>query len=432
MAAQSGAKETDPLLPTPGPTPRGSSGYSTPRGKRDWLDYCAFAAVSRDQGKEFDELKIDVHGQDEMTYQPASLLRWSALLFPEGSIWRSSQLWHTMLKVFVLAMCVAAIVVLCVPDPVSLRIHHFLKISYFLNFFVGLCVSFFMTSSLNRWHECTEGFLELGDAIRNLQMQFQALGAPEERMDLCTRYGLLSGYFLKHELAQETMDPGELDGAKEVMWKAFALPAGKEVQGYEPHVDEGELEVLREVSDPAGVMWTWVSSLVARMAEDGEIPGMATPTYGRIMNLAQDAHDGIRHVRSSISVRAPFVYVHMLASLVHVNNILNAISLGLVFGTAISGLLIHKDIHYFEPKVRGNQVERDSSFALVTILICTLGPLFYQAITEISIAISNPFTCQFGRIPVDRILSSLQEDLADGKTMTSKLPHWERPRFKRA
>merc|ERR1719421_2235518 len=149
-------------------------------------------------------------------------------------------------------------------------------------------------------------------------------------------------------------------------------------------------------------MWSWITPLVARMAEDGEIPAMATPTYGRIMNLAQDAHDGIRHVRTNISIRAPFVYVHMLASLVHINNIMNALCFGLVLGITVSGHLVHWGFHMYEPKVRGNQVERDSSFCFVTFFVCTCGPFLYQAITEISLALTQPFASSYGRIPVER------------------------------
>merc|ERR1719272_1158450 len=53
-----------------------------------------------------------------------------------------------------------------------------------------------------------------------------------------------------------------------------------------------ETEVLQLVDDPASLVWIWVASLVGRMAQDGEIPGMPTPTYGRIMNLVQEAHGG--------------------------------------------------------------------------------------------------------------------------------------------
>jgi hypothetical protein len=189
-----------------------------------------------------------------------------------------------MLKLLGVVGLVCAAVVFTVPDPVTLKIEHFLKISYFLNFFVGLCVSFFMKSSLERWHDCTEGFLELGDAIRNLHMQFQALGATEERADMCIRYGLLSGYFLRFQLVYETQAPREIQETKQRMWEAITSTSMQVAKGITPKIDTDELKMLMTVSDPAGVMWNWISSLVARMAEDGEIPGMATPTYRRIMN----------------------------------------------------------------------------------------------------------------------------------------------------
>merc|ERR1719214_520373 len=85
-----------------------------------------------------------------------------------------------------------------------------------------------------------------------------------------------------------------------------------------------ETAQLRPLSDHAGLLWIWIGSLIGRMAQDGEIPPMASPTYGRIMNLAQEAHNGIRNVKASVCVQTPFVYVHMLASLVHINNLINA------------------------------------------------------------------------------------------------------------
>lgn len=366
---------------------------------------------------------------DEMAYQPQSLLSWFSVLRMHGTIWTSGSLWLAMAKLCCLFILVTAVVIVAVPDPVSLKIENFIKLSYFLNFFVGLLSGFFMTSSLNRWHDCAQGFLELGDAIRNLLMQFQALGVAKERSDLCMRYGLLSGWFLKQQLSEEALPAEYSQDSRRAMWKALAAQPGQLELGSKPLLDEQELDVLKKVSDPSGVMWTWITSLVARMAQDGEIPGMATPTYGRIMNIAQDAHDGIRHVRSSISVRAPFVYVHMLASLVHINNIMNAVCFGLCMGIAISGHLIQSGYHYYTPKVRGNQVERDTSFTLVTAFVCCIGPLLYQAITEISVALSQPFGTNYGRLPIDRMLFSLEEDLLDGKVLAASPPHWEPPHF---
>merc|ERR1719491_1361050 len=104
----------------------------------------------------------------------------------------------------------------------------------------------------------------------------------------------------------------------------------EEADGAVPHYEKNqyrsisrdERTLLERVQDPrgdltlSGNMWMWVATLVGRMAQDGEIPPMASPTYGRIMNLCQNAHAGIRTVKSSINVQAPFAYAHTLAVIV--------------------------------------------------------------------------------------------------------------------
>ena len=46
-------------------------------------------------------------------------------------------------------------------------------------------------------------------------------------------------------------------------------------------------DLLANVVDPSQTLW--VTSLLTRMAADGEIPAMPTPTYGKIMSLADKA-----------------------------------------------------------------------------------------------------------------------------------------------
>merc|ERR1719247_3671730 len=107
----------------------------------------------------------------------------------------------------------------------------------------------------------------------------------------------------------------------------------------------GEADDLKSTRDPPGMMWIWVAALMGRLAQDGFIPPMASPTYGRIMNLAQSAHAGIREVRQNVSVQAPLTYTHLLASLVHINNLLNAVTFGVVSGLALGTALMKYDMH---------------------------------------------------------------------------------------
>merc|ERR1719446_1131066 len=105
-----------------------------------------------------------------------------------------------------------------------------------------------------------------------------------------------------------------------------------------------EADVLRQTRDPPGMMWMWIAALIGRLAQDGDIPPMASPTYGRILTLCQAAHGGIRQVRAAISVQAPLTYTHLLATLVHLNNLLNAFTFGIVSGVAVGTALIAHDL----------------------------------------------------------------------------------------
>ena len=40
----------------------------------------------------------------------------------------------------------------------------------FLNAFVGMLLGFFVSSSMNRWHGCDQGFMELLEAVRCMHM----------------------------------------------------------------------------------------------------------------------------------------------------------------------------------------------------------------------------------------------------------------------
>merc|ERR1719277_2141770 len=98
---------------------------------------------------------------------------------------------------------------------------------------------------------------------------------------------------------------------------------------------EKEKLLLETKNDCSGQMWFWIGSLVGRMAQDGEVPGMPTPTYGRIMNLAQVGQEFVRNVRCCVKIRVPFIYMHMLAALVMANNLMYSFNLGLTVGSSL-------------------------------------------------------------------------------------------------
>jgi len=328
---------------------------------------------------------------------------------------------------------VCTITILAVPNPATLKVAKFTEISKFLNVVVGLLLGFFMSSSMNRWHSCVNGFLELLDAIRNLQMQFVALGVPEKENNLCLRYGFASAWLLYGQLLVETKKLTATQSTdREMMWKKLVKKVA--------HIDrtensfllvDWEVKVLRTTRDPPGMMWMWVAALIGRLAQDGWIPPMASPTYGRIMNLCQSAHGGIRQVRAAISVQAPLTYTHMLATLVHINNLLNAITFGLVSGVAIgTAMQAHKMGNYnnrHDASMR--ESTQDWQNMAVTFMYCFFGPLLYQALLLISMHLAQPFDSEDAKIPLDRLLHQLEVDMCNGRDLVDHMD-FEKPAFK--
>merc|ERR1719498_179218 len=114
-----------------------------------------------------------------MSYVTRSLTTWEAFLITDKTIWCSSELWTMMLRLSMVAAAVSIVTVLVVANPEQMKIYKFTAVSKFLNVVVGLLLGFFLTSSVTRWYSCVNGYLELLDAIRNLQMQLEALGVPQ-------------------------------------------------------------------------------------------------------------------------------------------------------------------------------------------------------------------------------------------------------------
>merc|ERR1719247_2913250 len=118
-----------------------------------------------------------------------------------------------------------------------------------------------------------------------------------------------------------------------------------------------ERELLESVSNLPEQMWTLLSSLLGRMSQDGDLPPLASPSWLRMLAVCTEADDGIRKVRMAIEVQMPFVYVHTLAALVHVINILFAITLGLTVGSSVGGIVSYTKYWYFSGEHHGSKPE---------------------------------------------------------------------------
>lgn len=387
------------------------------------------AMIEEDDYLEENETKA--HVVDPMTYNNMWLKSWMVFYNLKNTIWHNSDLWSMMAKLLILSLAVGVLCYFCMTNSANLDTSKFDDITTFINIFVSLMLSFFLSESVSRWSSCVDGYLKLFNSIRNLSLQFHALGIDRDMHHLALRYGVLSTFFLHNELKRKSLPVEQQQPNWNKMWenirKNSPALAAKNSKKY---VTEKEQAILEGVQDCAGQMWLWVGTLVGHMAKSGEVPGMATPTYGRILSLCQDAQEGVRQVRTSIFVKLPFVYVHTLATLVHVTNILFAISLGCTLGSASGGIVRYaKSVWYGEAVPAYLPIQQVQSIVIET-LKCALGPLLYQAFFELGCSISAPFSHPDGAIPVSKMIHALERDLLDSEKLADNLPNWDTPCFK--
>jgi hypothetical protein len=361
---------------------------------------------------------------DSTQYDITKMTSWAIFGILKGCAWDNAALWRCTGCAVVLACCVATLIVF-IPDSSLIAPEKVEKLGTFLNVFVGLLLGFFLSSSMNRWYNCVSAFLQLLDAIRSMQMQMTALGVARDRTNMLIRYGVLSAWLLHLSLNREEDDDGTPADPPEETPRSSTRKLWQRLEERRPGLAlPEEKERLMKHTESYALLWTWVASLIGRMAQNGEIPPMASPTYGRILNIVQQAYGSIRDVRALHLVKAPFVYVHTLAVLVHVNNILNAVAFGLVLGLAL-----------VEFVGKGNAYNKTAWANMCCSLFMQfcfsmVAPLLYLALLEVSVCVAQPFTYEDAKIPACRFVKNLEEDLKNAASMGDDPPHWEKPFFK--
>jgi predicted membrane chloride channel (bestrophin family) len=360
--------------------------------------------------------------KDAMTYHTADLSSWNSLVFVTFTVWNRRSLWITAAKLLCLSIVVCFFTLVWLEDPAALKVSRFAKISSFLRVFVGLLLGFFMSASVKRWWACVEAFLALCGVCRKLQMALNACGVSDEHKHRILHYAVVSVWILHHELHVQALSEEEQEIANQQGWAAIASGENihEEWQSGDDRrftsLSKEEISTLQSMSDPAGTLWVWIGAYVGNLAKDGAIKTLAPPSFSRCMALSGEGLDKILKIRSTITVQAPYIYVQMLASLVHLNNIINALSFGLTAGSSVGTWLAYHHWNIFQKKAEatGEQAMVDMQALLISFFFSCFGPFIYQALLEVSIAIAQPFSNEDAVVPTKRMLKALVQDLHDG------------------
>ncbi|CAE7557842.1 NSUN2 [Symbiodinium pilosum] len=372
----------------------------------------------------------DSFAKDAMRYGSVGLLTWMALADTARTVWKKKSLWIMVYRFTGVVLAVSLMEFIFLSDPGSINPLAFAQLTSFLTVFVSLLLGFFLSTSIRRWVACVNGFLTLFDIIRALQMQLITLGIPRQNAVKALRFGLLSGWLSCRLLHVESRVGPEQHAARDAMWQEILTSKDLYLS-----LTEAEFQKLQDVQDPCPHLWLWIASFMGRLASDGEIPPMASPTYGRIVALANDAQNALKEIRICGEVQIPYLYTHTLAAIVHVNNILSAISMGLTLGSCLAALLTSVDSRLTLYGIDSRpSMSASATFQILLIqsLKCFCAPLLYQACLEIALTLCVPFgpNCDEAEIPGEQMVRHCAAECIACFELAASPPHWSAPAFK--
>lgn len=378
----------------------------------------------REQWRKASDYELSLRGT--VDYDPTELSEWQAFLISAKTVWKNSSLWSMMTKLVLLSIGVACFVCLTSLDPTSLRVREFRLIGTYLNVFVAFLLGLFMSINLQRWLNCVDSLCRAFEAIRGMQVQLHALGATEERIHHIMRYGVCACRLLTEKLYARSLASHDREEFVKAMWM--------DMQEGVYMLNKSEVQILSTKHEPSSLIWVWVGSILGRMAQDGEIPPMPSPTFCSLVADCQRAQDSLRQVENEVSVQTPFIYVHTLAIVVHFNNILASITFGLTLGASTGVVLAQQGAHWYAVKVTSETekpLAKVVENVIIAVITCFVGPLLFQAFLLIGFSISSPFQLSEAAIPTDKLLDRLENTLQEGNEVARQLPGtWKAPSFR--
>lgn len=394
------------------------------------LDATTKAAAERDAElgvqKQMSVRQKDQEEWDSTMYNTGELTTWTAFVLLKGCAFDNLSLWKSMGVAMLVALACGALTFM-LPGAIAAAVDpdQVARFANFLTGFAGMLLSFFISLSMNRWYGCVEQFLALLEAVRNMQMQMAGLGVQKEKQQTVSRLGLLSVWLLHLSLNLDSDDYPEFEHGKTSEEELEALKKQKlwkQLGELRPElVKADEKELLDPHKGCAGLVWTMIASYLGRMSQDGEIPPLATPTFLRCLGIVEAAYNSIREVRQLHSVRPPFIYIHTLAVLVHMNNIIVSVSVGLSFGLGMNSMMA---AHSGAVSMAGTVIEW-----LCHYCYSVLPSMLYIAILEVSVCVAQPFDHHDARFPARKFIKNMERDLVNAAIVADNPPWWEKPCF---
>jgi hypothetical protein len=340
-------------------------------------------------------------------YDPETLTNWQALLHFEGSIFRQRAMWAIVFMQLATTLAIAGLIYFVAKDPSAYSNDSMTQVVKTMTVSIAFLLGMFLSACLGRWWDTVKSIESLFGSIKKLLMTAINLELPREFCDSLARACVLSVIMMEFE-----MTISKMEGTQEENWKNRFDEL--EANG---QITSSERTVLEQVPPMERSFFSWsiVSSELCDVRDDlttGGVPD--TVAYDRLCELVGVGTSSVSALKTLMTFQIPFIYVHMLGFMVHAVNIMTAIGAGVSIGLNLSrskrtGII---DV---------GSICNELMFLLIQAFI-------YQSFLTIGAALSFPVTGEAYKIPLRRMISTLERQLG---TMSRLALNMEKDRQKR-
>merc|ERR1719313_2624121 len=260
---------------------------------------------------------------------------------------------------------------------------------------IAFLLGMFLSSCISRWWDTVKSLERLFGTIKRLSMTAINVELPAEARVVLSRRCVLSTRLLQVELTEShsTLSGKQSRIELDTHWDQI-------FNYWEAHGDASkeEIKVMRQVPQQQRSFFAW--SLVSKeilaqrshlVNTDGNVDALA---YDRLCDLVQDGVASISSVRTAAAFQMPYIYVHLLAFMIHFVNALTALGTGVQMGLLIA-------------TARKTNESIDGNKMVSCLLFLAVQAFIYQAFLTIGAALSFPITGSAYRIPLKAMVEAL-------------------------
>lgn len=336
------------------------------------------------------------------TYDPEELTNWKALVAIAGTVFAQRLVVGIIVMQFVTACVVVALFYYFVKDPRGYSIDTTKDIIKTITISIAFLLGLFLSACVGRWWSTIKELEKLFGAVKKLVMTAINLGIQRSSRETLARRLVLSVRMLDAELQSTKRTALEKDFDEGVYWERVFkdMRETKKMRG-----EEYSLLNRAPARQRSFFSWSLVSKELKYHRKTLCGPqGSDVLGYDRLCGLVQDGVAALSAIRTTSSFQLPYIYVHLLAFMVHLVNMLTAISTGVTVGIMFSMSRVHNTPLDF------NALASNAVFLVVQAFV-------YQAFLTIGAALSFPLTGTAYNVPLAKMVDTLDAQL----TLMNKL-----------